>query len=202
MKKLVLIGIVLFGLNSFAQDFIADNINHNQILYRGFENKLTFDQIGCETDGYQMETVNCELSKQEVADSENFYIVKTNSSAKSAKIRFISDGQAVDSMEFVVQNLPRPFLYWGNQKSGSNFSASQEIQLKYVTGVTLKSSFEVVGWESNESGQTFSGKGGSLSSEFLEFAESLATGESISIEAQVRGGDGIVRPVKGFWVKE
>jgi hypothetical protein len=179
----------------------VQNVDHNEVLFRGYENKLILGQKVGNSDNFQIEAINCEVSKLDGKGSENTYMVKTKPQARTAKINFISNGIIIESAAFIVQNLPRPSLFWGTHKTGSSVPNSREIQMKYSSGVTLKPSFEIVSWKCNQKDATFEGSGESLSQQMLDYTKSMATGETIKIEVKVKGTDGIIREREGSWVK-
>ena len=200
MKKLAILGIIFLGFNSFAQDLASENIDQNNVLYRGFENKIVFDQIGDDSEEFQMEAINCEVSKSD--RNENTYTVKTRSKARTAKINFISNGQISDSATFIVQNLPVPSLIWGHNITGGTISNSKEIRIKYSPGIALESNFEIVSWNCSQKDAKFDGQGNQLSQEMLDHTKSMTKGEFITIEVKVKGVDGVIRKLSGSWEKK
>lgn len=194
MKKFIFLIIIIFSFNSFAQDVAVENIDHNQILYRGFQNKLVITPAN---ENIQLDPINCQISKLE--GQENTYIVLTKSKSRTATINFVSDGKVLETRSFLIQNLPVPELYWGYQKSGSTISNTSEIQLKYPKGVTLKSNFEIVNWQASVQGKQFKGKGHTLTKELIDSMSTLDKGEIIQITTQVKNKDGVTKLMKGTW---
>ena len=199
MKKLAILGTIFLGLNTFGQNIVLENIDHNLLLYRGFENKFTIGQTVGTNETFQMEAINCEVSKMD--GYESTYIVKPKSKARTAQINFFSNGQFVDSATFIVRNLPSPSLFWGSQETGSSVSNSPEMHIKYPSEVTLKSNFEIISWKCNREGTDFKGLGNILTQEMLDYTKSMATGESVEILVNVMSEDGITRRLVGTWVK-
>lgn len=194
MKKFIFLIIIIFSFNSFAQDVAVENIDHNQILYRGFQNKLVITPAN---ENIQLDPINCQISKLE--GQENTYIVLTKSKSRTATINFVSDGKVLETRSFLIQNLPVPELYWGDQKSGSTTSNTSEIQLKYPKGVTLKSNFEIVNWQASINGKQYEGKGSTLTKELIDSLSTLDKGEIIQITTHVKNKDGITKLMKGTW---
>ncbi|MFK7786311.1 MAG: hypothetical protein AB8B56_14420 [Crocinitomicaceae bacterium] len=201
MKKLTILGAIFLGFNASAQDVVVETIGENKILYRGFENKIVIHQINDSDETFEVEAVNCEVSKLNENKGKSTYLVRTKSSARTAQINLISEGRTVESTEFNVQNLPSPSLYWGKHKTGTKVSDSREIEIKYSAGVALKPSFEIVGWKCEQKGQEFKGKGNILSQALLDSTKSMESGEEISLVVKVKGADGIIRTVAGSWMK-
>lgn len=199
MKLLYLIGCVFLSLGAFSQDFAIENTEHMKVLYRGYENKLTLGQIGCADPDVEIVPINCTLTKLD--DSENTYVVKVNSSAREVKINFVSNGAILHSAVFAVKNLPVPSLFWGNNESGSNFSDSNELSVKYNSSVPFVQDFEVLRWSCLHGDDAFGGKGNLLSSAFMDYMKSVKTGDSIKIEITFQSSDGIVRSFSGSWIK-
>ena len=71
MKKLAILGAIFLSLNSFAQDMAVQNVDHNEVLFRGYENKLILGQKVGNSDNFQIEAINCEVSKLDGKGSEN-----------------------------------------------------------------------------------------------------------------------------------
>jgi hypothetical protein len=201
MKKLAIVTSLFFSLTCFAQHFVVENIGHKNILYRGYENKIAIGQVGCEIEDFKIEAIHCELTTLAGAESENIYIVKPHSSAKKAVIRFVSGGQTIDSVEFDVQNLPAPSLYWGNNKSGANFSNSAALAMKYAPEVTLTANFEIIGWKCITQNKQFEDSGSILSPQFIDFTKTMKTGETIQIQVKIKNADGSTRFATGTWLK-
>lgn len=201
MKKLAILGVIFLGSNSFAQKIVVENIDHNKVLYRGFENKLVIGSTDGDLESFQLEAINCDVSKSGAKGSENTFIVKTSPNARTAKINFISNGAVISSTEFVVQNLPSPELFWGNQKTGSTISDARVLQIKYPMEVSLQSNFEIARWKCIHSGESFEGEGNVLSQEILDVTSEMSAGEIIQMEVHVLGSDGITRKLMGSWVK-
>jgi hypothetical protein len=195
MKKLAFIGAVMVSLTSFSQDVFIENEDQNKILFRGFENHI---KIGSELEDFTIEAVNCEVTQT----AGKNYLVKVNSNARTAMINFLSNGKIIDSETFVVQNLPSPDLFWGEHVSGSTLPQGNDLAVKYTPGISLRSNFEVVSWSCELDGKEFNGQGNTLSTEFIEQTGRSASGDKITIIANVKGPDGIVRKISGSWVKE
>ena len=203
MKNSLLAGIIVLGCSAYAQEYTAENTQQNNVLYRGFKNKLSYGQTGCPDKSYEMETVNCDLSEVKATGAETMYIVKTKSSARTAVIRFTSNGNVMDSTVFAIQNLPVPSLYWGDSKTGTTTSDLTELSVQYPPGVTLPSNFEIVSWTCSpvDTDTVYTSPGNVLSDAFMNYVKTMSKGESIVIQVNVKGEDGIIRQLAGDWVK-
>lgn len=166
MKKLTMMVVILIGFQTMAQNFVAQNTQVENILFLGFENTYNFGQIGCEQE-YELEAVNCVLIKVNPDADDHAYIIKTTGREKTAAVNFVADGKILSTINFMVQPLPKPDLYWGGQVTGSNFSNSSELKVKYGKGVPLKTTYNVLSWSSTHNSNTFKGEGNLLSEEFL-----------------------------------
>lgn len=201
MKKLSIVGIILCSFHSIGQDIVVESMDHTKLLYRGYENKLLVGQIGVSNHDVQLEGIHCNVSKLD--GYENAYIVKPAANAKRAQINFISNGQRINSASFLVQNLPSPSLYWGEEKAGGHVSNSPELEIRYPAGITLTSRFEIMGWKCKVTDTNiYGGAGNLLSNSLLKFTESMEKGEQLLLEVQVKGGDGIIRNLAASWEKE
>lgn len=200
MKKLALLVVILIGFNTMAQNFVAQNTEMNNVLYRGYENKYNFGQLGCEED-YELEGVNCELIKVNDDENDNLYIIKTKSGDKTASVNFVADGKVLGSVDFIVKALPRPDLYWGEKVDGTNFSEDAELSVKYETGLAFNASYSVISWSSTHDDKNFEGEGNQLSEDFLAYLNGLAPGETISITVKVEDQNGTTRLKTGVWTK-
>lgn len=199
MKNLTVLAAIIFNLSVFAQEFLIENTQHDEVLYRGFENKIKVGQIGAGSDKFQIEGINCEVLK---VDNENIYVVKAKSKSRTAMINFISNGQIIDSAVFIVENLPSPSLFWGGVESGSITSSLSDIRVGYTSGIRLKSNYKIVSWNSVVNNESFEGTGSVLSSEMLNAVADLAKSAAVSIQVKVVGADGIYRQIAGSWQKD
>lgn len=188
-------------LTSYSQNFLAENKDHYQVLYRGFNNTVVFTQIDESQRDYETEAVNCEISLFEKDGRKDIYVIKANSKAPTAQVNFKVDGKVVDSVQFIVQNLPIPSLFWGMNRSGTQVANSPELQVLYKSGITLKPNFKIVRWEYKHGNKKFAGEGNSLSNEALEYSLSLAEGEEVHITVKVENVDGVPSELKGSWKK-
>jgi hypothetical protein len=200
--KLLLFGALTFGLNAYGQDFVAASSEQSNILYRGYDNKLTLGEVGCANQEYEIVPIDCKIKKVNSDGSERSYIVRPTGRLKIATIKFVSaDGNPLETVVFTVKNLPNPLLYWGNNEFGSTVSSSPKLFVKYSSDVRLNTSFEIVSWEFNHKYKNFSGAGDELSSKILEYTRSMPLGETISIITKVKGPDGIEHTMGGTWTK-
>lgn len=197
MKTLAIFGIIFLGFNSIGQNTTANN---QKVLYRGFENQVNLDQIISRNQNFKVETINCDATSLD--QSKNEYMVRVHSNVRTAQLNFTSNGKVIDSMAFVVQNLPVPSLFWGDNDSGSYVSKSMELQMKYPVEVNFKATFTIISWECTMKDVIYRANGSSLSQEVLTATESLNSGEEVQIVANVISSDGIVRKISGTWLKE
>jgi hypothetical protein len=203
-KALLFTGGLFLTATTFAQGFTIDNLSHKELLYLGYDNRITIEQTGCEYESFTLESENCEVSKVSNSEEDNIYVVraKRNAFGKTAKIFYVVDDVKVDSTTFHVQPLPAPSLMWGNNAAGTDLSDSREISIKYARGIPLNASFNVVGWISESRDHKFEGQGNLLSDDFLQHASTLRTGEAVKIIVDYTGGDGVTRRMSGIWIKE
>lgn len=199
MYQLTIIPVLFCSLFSFGQSFVVENNDQNKILYRGFENTLKIGQTHEDYPSYKLETINCEATA--LSGSTDTYLVKPKTNAKFAQINFIVNGKVQDSTSFVIQNLPSPSLFLGNQESNSKIGKATNLEVKYSNGIALKSDFRVSRWESMQKDQHFEGLGNNLSPEMISYIYALPEGETISIMVDVLSPDGITRKLIGNWIK-
>lgn len=188
--------------HSNAQNFIVENDNHHKIIYRGFANKVTLGPIGKSVKNVRMECIHCEIKQLEYRKTPNTYIIRTKSRERTAQLNFFSNGQLVDSTVFVIQNLPAPVFFWGNNENGETIPSSRKLFVKYPSGITLKSDFRVRNWVCYINEEPFSGTGNVLSPEAMNQTKLLAKGEVVKIMITVGGSDSVMRKMVGTWVKD
>lgn len=200
MKTVAILGIAFLGMNAFGQNMVVETNDQSKVLYRGYDNRVTIGQAGTNAKDFKLEAINCQLA--EVTGQKNTYIVKASAAARTAQINFVSNGKTIDSTVFVIKSLPSPVFYWGNNENGSDISNSSQLQIKYPSGVAIDARFTITNWECKIGEMNFKGSGSVLSQEMLDVTKVLPVGGTVSIMAQVVGGDGITRKVAGSWVKD
>ena len=200
MKKILLFTGLFLSLFASAQNFVVEEVGLEKILYRGFENSVYIHALKKNLIDFELDPVNCEIISTESIES-NLYILKPVGRAKTATLCFVSGDKIIDSVHFVVQPLPTPNLYWGNQAHGMGFSDSPELTLRYATGVAFKNDFRIISWKAASGDEYFSGRGAILSEAFLSHASSTAKGSSITITVTFVSADGVARKMAGVWHK-
>lgn len=201
MKKVVAIVVLTFGINATAQNFVAVNAEEDNVLYWGYNNKYQFGDLDCSESDYVLEAVNCDLVKSNPETNDQEYIIKVKRGERTAKVNFVHDGKVVGSIDFDVKPLPAASLYWGNYESGTQVSDMKELRVGYAPGFNFDTSYEVTSWESSHGSQSFKGEGNMLSEDFLAYAETIPSGETITIVVTTKGADGISRKTGGSWIK-
>ncbi len=200
MKTVAILGIAFLGMNAFGQNMVVETNDQNNVLYRGYDNRVTIGQAGTNAKDFKLEAINCQVA--EVTGQKNTYIVKASSAARTAQINYVSNGKTIDSTVFVIKSLPSPVFYWGNNEIGSDISNAPQLQIKYPSGVAIDASFTIVQWECMIGEMNFKGSGSVLSQKIMDVTKALPVGGTVNITAQVVGGDGITRNVVGSWVKK
>ena len=200
MKTVAILGIAFLGMNAFGQNMVVETNDQSNVLYRGYDNRVTIGQAGTNAKDFKLEAINCQVA--EVTGQKNTYIVKASSAARTAQINYVSNGKTIDSTVFVIKSLPSPLFYWGNNENGSDVSSASTLEIKYPSGVALDASFSITNWECMIGEMSFKGSGNELSQEMLDVTKVLPVGGTVYITAQVVGGDGITRKVGGSWVKK
>ncbi len=201
MKKLAIVGFIFLGFNALGQEASNETNNHTNVLYRGFDNKLVIDQMSDDNQPYEINAINCEVLEQKDDNgTKNLFVVRTKTRASTAEINIVSNGKLLQNIRFNVENLPQPTLFWGTHSAGSTKSTSAELTVHYPKAVNFESRFEIIEWTCTMNGTAFTGKGNLLSKEMLDYSHSVAAGDSVTIEVNVRGEDGIVHKLCGSWV--
>ncbi len=200
MKTVAILGIAFLGMNAFGQNMVVETNDQNNVLYRGYENRVTIGQAGTNAKDFKLEAINCQLA--EVTGQKDMYIVKPSSAARTAQINFVSNGKIVDSTVFVVESLPSPLFYWGNNENGSDVSSASTLEIKYPSDVALDASFTITNWECKIGEMSFKGSGSVLSQKILDVTKALPVGGTVNIIVTVNTPDGIARKVVGSWVKK
>ena len=114
------------------------------------------------------------------------------------------DGKSVrlKSLDFRVQNLPDPSLFWGGKKSGDKGNKNSNLlQAKYGPGIPLKAEFKIIKWKflaPGLKGAPPTGAGGNIG-QVSSLIRAVKPGTGISFVCDVKGPDGMVRKVGGSW---
>ncbi len=198
MKFAAITLLVFSALTANAQRFVSESIDQNKILFRGFMNQVRIGQVDGTNSDYEIKATNCEVTKGKDAHT---YIIKTTSREKTASLEFISNGRSLDKLDFVIQNLPSPDVYWGYAQSGKGFSSSQDLTVHYGPGVSIKADFRVTSYEIIHGDHKFSASGSKLNVDFMKYASSLKKGETIAMTVKVLSPDGITRMIPASWTK-
>lgn len=169
------------------------------VLYRGYNNMVNITASGYPSG--DLSVTNATKSK-----SGDGFIVKPGK-GKTSTLTVMGktvDGKSVKlkSLDFRVQNLPDPSLFWGGKKSGDKGNKNSALlQAKYGDGIPLKAEFTILKWKflaPGLKGAPPTGAGGSIGS-VSSLIRAVQAGTGISFVCDVKGPDGIVRKVGGSW---
>lgn len=169
------------------------------VLYRGYDNIVNITASGYPSG--DLSVTNASKSKK-----GDGYVVRPGK-GKTSTLTVMGktiDGKSVrlKSLDFRVQNMPDPQLFWGGKKSGDKGNKNSAlIQAKYGPGIPLKAEFKVLKWKflaPGLKGAPPTGVGGNISS-VSTLVRAVKAGTGISFVCDVRGPDGITRKVGGTW---
>lgn len=169
------------------------------VLYRGYNNIVNITASGYPSG--DLSVTNATKSKKGEG-----YVVKPGK-GKTSTLTVMGktvDGKSVrlKSLDFRVQNLPDPSLFWGGKKSGDKGNKNSALlQAKYGDGIPLKAEFKIIKWKflaPGLKGAPPTGAGGSIGS-VSSLIRAVKPGTGISFVCDVKGPDGIVRKVGGSW---
>jgi len=200
-NTLLCFALVVTNLFSVSAQEVGIEHPELNVLYRGYDNKLLLvfsDSTALDVNDVVVSGTNCTISK---ASKPGVYIVKPGTGFKSAITlqKKVNDALVdIYSIEYRVLNLPDPVLFWGASKSGVKASKISRLLLaKYTPEIPLQAHFKVEKWTLSSPAGTVSGEGGNLSA-----AASVLQATNnclVSIQAVVKGPDGISRLVGGSW---
>ena len=115
------------------------------VLYRGYDNIVNITASGYPSG--DLSVTNASKSKK-----GDGYVVRPGK-GKTSTLTVMGktiDGKSVrlKSLDFRVQNMPDPQLFWGGKKSGDKGNKNSAlIQAKYGPGIPLKAEFKVLKWK-------------------------------------------------------
>jgi len=170
------------------------------VLYRGYMNKVTIVVDKNEDRKTHLNGRNASMTH----DTEpNTYIVKPMNGTTTTLYALAMEGsKVVDTLcskIYIVNNLPVPDLYWGDQKSGGTADLSAKIlSLRYPEEVSLPNDFKIVKWEIALDDEILKGFGNDVSS-VESVLKQVQTGTVLKIVVTVQCADGISRMIYGNW---
>ena len=194
--------MLVLSVTANSQDKSVRN-QENNVLYAGYNNKVSFPEIKKKYGRFKIESINCTVSQPKEAATEDEFLVKPDRAAISgnAKIYFVVAGKRVDSVLYSIRVLPQLKLYWGSNAEGSECSDSDILRVNFVTRVTFDARFEIINWEAEILGRKFKGEGNKLSPQFLKLTKSLPAGGKVYIKVNYKNSEGLVFSKNGAWVK-
>lgn len=169
------------------------------VLYRGYNNVVNITASGYPSEGISV--TNGSTSK-----TGSGYIVKPgkgNTTAISVIGKDINGNSvSLKSIDYRVEDLPDPILFWGGSKSGDKGNKSSTIiEAKYGPEIPLNANFKILSWKffaPGLKGAAPTGAGSNISSVYSLIRGALP-GTGIGFLCKVRGPDGKVRNIAGFW---
>ena len=168
------------------------------ILFRGYSNKIIAAVTNNGNRPVGLEGTNCQISRP---DSVDYFIVRPGKGRQATISLFLIDNDSsvlIRTVEYRVMNLPDPELYFGRAKSGQKGKlGARTIEAKFPYDI-LEAEFEIRSWSISHGGDLYVGKGSDLSSADKLF-KNIKESTGISINAVVRGPDGISRQLSGVW---
>ena len=209
MRNLFFIAILISigKYHAFAQGVL--NIPDNNILYRGYNNKI---QLG---DGnYKKKTIiTGDGVNLRLLDSvTKTYSASVSGSKKEATVLVLSKNlrDTLDRIKFRVANLPPPELFLGNAVDGEEAKLDSVISCGYDDGKIIAPTsvvFVVLSYEMIIAGETktYKGSGGVISNEgMMALQEALAKPREkefiyITIQTTIKGSDGVTRKKSGSY---
>ena len=196
MNKLLLYGLLAICTNVLGQDYVISN-QDVKTVYRGYNNKVIFGTVDG-FDGYSLEVENGSISK---AEDGSYYILKPGHKSTCTVIfNDTVNNKELNRINFQVQSLPNPSLYWGSAKSGQKGNKSTPmVRALYEPHIPLNARFTITSMTVYIEGkESISCDGNNLSDEALSAIKSVKEGE-VSIVVSARGTDGIARKLFGKW---
>ena len=223
MTNLVLTFIFsLFAFMSFSQDMVVDDTSIVQamndpvrsdlfkgtlespnlnVLFRGVNNYIISSVENSDGRPIRLYGSGCSISLK--PGSSDQYIVRPGRSDSAIIALAIKSEERtipVRRKVYRVVSLPDPDLHWGKARSGRSLDTkSRTLSAGYTKGIVLDASFSVVSWIMNYNGESMSGEGNDLSSAD-SLIKDIESGSTLTIDAMVKGPDGIARPLSGVWM--
>lgn len=199
MKYLILACGVMTALSSTAQDNTTIEATTGDVLYRGYQNKVSLQASKEEDRATSLHSSGAALYRDKAS---NAYIVKP-SNVKTVTLYAVAlEGDSFDTLysrKYDVKNLPVPDVYWGESKSGGTGNiTSEKLSIRYQEGINLPNDFRIVSWEIQLKDEVVKGMGNDMSSaqSFLKQIEDVTV---LPFIVKVLGSDGITRMVSAQW---
>ncbi|MDG1913287.1 MAG: GldM family protein [Crocinitomix sp.] len=198
MNKLLLLGILAICTNVLGQDYVISNQDLNTV-YRGYNNKVVFGTVDG-FDGYSLEVENGSLSEAE--DGSYYILVPGPKHTCTVIFNDTVNNKELNRINFQVNALPTPSLYWGGYMSGSHLrgGSQRKLTLVYDPDISLNGRFTIKSMTVFIEGKkSISCDGNNLSDTALS-AIKIVKGGKVSIIVTAVGTDGISRKVAGSWL--
>jgi hypothetical protein len=192
------ITVLLSGWTLLQDENMMDS---DKILYRGYQNVLELKDLPIQESNMELVGIdNITIKKSE----SNSYILNPGA-GKTAKIELRSQkGDVLGVVVFKVHNMPKPELYFCNQKSGNEVSQiCSALRVDFPDDCQLKLNANILKWEyhSNSSVNSIIGTTTELDS-LANLVRDLPIGTEFTIMADVMGPDSKVRKIAGNWIKK
>lgn len=199
MKTILSLLLLLITIRSVAQESTAsiEHMNMN-VLYRGFDNKIVIGSGDTDFSRLYISAHNATATL-----NGDHYVVRPGN-GKTATLEIIAvkdDGTEVTlrSKEFRISNLPDPKLYWGWAESGKAVQNQKPVlSAGYGKYYPFDPEFNVTSWEAMYNGEMFSGEGQYIAA-IDDIVQNFTELTEFTIEAMVKGPDGISRKISGTW---
>lgn len=192
-----LILLLSFSASAQKNDFTF-SMPADQEVYRGIDNYIQVNP-GSFEGSYQLSCPSCDtIYKSDI----NTYVVHAGMGRYVELIASSGEDPTTVLQKVMIPclYLPDPVMYFDISKSGTTVpKTATRIFAKYPPEFHLKASFEVLEWKMFAGGESFSGKGRTLSEEAKSFLITLTKGDGIAIIATVQGPDGIARKIGGAY---
>lgn len=176
-------------------------MDSDKILYRGYQNVLELKDLPIQESNMELVGIdNITIKKSE----SNSYILHPGA-GKTAKIELRSQkGDVLGVVVFKVYNMPKPELYFCNQKSGSEVSQiCSALRVDFPDDSQLKLNANILKWEYTSKSGVNSTIGTISELESLaNLVRDLPIGAEFTIKADVVGQDNITRKIAGNWIKK
>ena len=169
------------------------------ILYRGYNNRIIPAVENNDGQTISITGTNCTIVHE--AGSKEYFIHPGNGKTAVLSVGIVTENGIVPikEVEYRVQNLPDPLVFWGGSMSGGKASAdAHEIAVSFPPFAALHSSFEVLHWTMTIGEETVSGQGNKLD-EAQSMLNSIQQATPVSLDVVVQGSDGIQRKLQGNW---
>lgn len=199
MKYLILICGVLTALSLTAQDQTTIETLEDDVLYRGYTNKVTIQVSKDEDRTTELHGENVSITRDKAS---NTYIVKPMKGKTATLSVQAVEGKTVETLytkTYHFRNLPDPDVYWGESKSGGTGNiTSKKLSIRYHESVNLPNDFRIVGWEIQSDSKVIQGVGNDMSSA-ESFLKTVEDGTVLQLIVKILSPDGITRMKAAQW---